>query len=289
MALAAAPGQARAAVGIVDVRAVLPQGPHLFGEQVPAEVDVLVNTERVDPADLDVSAHFAPYALVGSSQREETREGSVVRVRYRYTLACSSLGCSTGSKRERAVTFSPAVVRYRDREGKARSTDVPWPAFRLVSRSADPSLRPQSATDARRAIPIDVLRVLPASVAAPSPTYYLPPAVLAALLLAGSLAALAAAAALGWPVLVHLRGADEDDAAPLTPLEQAVASVEAAARNGAGTPEHREALALLARELRRSGLTDLAGQARRLAWSEQPPSSGSSRDLAAHARERLSG
>ena len=185
-ALALAPAPAVAAVGIVDASAVLPQGPFLFGQRVTAEVDVLVNTKLVAPSAVDADARFEPYALIGSPVRTETREGSVVRVRYRYVLGCSSLACTTGSKRERTVTFAPVVVRYRDRQGTARKATVRWPAFRLVSRSRDPQSRPQSASDARRAIPIDVLRVLPASVTAPSPTYHLHPAVLAALLLAGA-------------------------------------------------------------------------------------------------------
>ncbi len=288
LALAPAP-PAFAAEGIVDAGAALPQGPFLFGERVTADVDVLVNTKLVAPSTIDADSRFEPYALIGAPLRTETRDGSVVRVRYRYVLGCSSLACTTGSKRERTVTFAPVIVRYRDRQGTARRVIVRWPAFRLVSRSSDPRSRPQSASDARRAIPIDVLRVLPASVAAPSPTYHLPPAVLAALLLAGAVGAALGAAALGWPVLAQLRGIDDADAVTLTPLEQAVATVETAAERGAGTPEHREALALLARELRRAGLTDLAGSARRLAWSEQPPTAAASSDLVTRMRARLSG
>lgn len=287
--LALAPAPAVAAVGIVDASAVLPQGPHLFGERVTADVDVLVNTKLVAPSAIDAGARFEPYALIGAPARTETREGSVVRVRYRFVLGCSSLACTTGSKRERTVTFAPVIVRYRDRQGTARKVIVHWPAFRLVSRSNDPQSRPQSASDARRAIPIDVLRVLPASVTAPSPTYHLPPAVLAALLFAGAAGAVLGAAALGWPVLAQLRGVGDADAVPLTPLEQATATVATAAERGAGTPEHREALALMARELRRAGLTDLAGPARRLAWSEQPPTAAASSDLVTRTRARLGG
>ena len=197
-------------------------------------MDVLVNTKLVAPSTIDADSRFEPYALIGAPLRTETRDGSVVRVRYRYVLGCSSLACTTGSKRERTVTFAPVIVRYRDRQGTARRVIVRWPAFRLVSRSSDPRSRPQSASDARRAIPIDVLRVLPASVAAPSPTYHLPPAVLAALLLAGAVGAALGAAALGWPVLAQLRGIDDADAVTLTPLEQAVATVETAARARSG-------------------------------------------------------
>ena len=48
--------------------------------------------------------------------------GSVVRVRYRYRLACDSLLCTTGPKRERKVEFPAVRIRYRD--GKGRSHTV---------------------------------------------------------------------------------------------------------------------------------------------------------------------
>ena len=67
----------------------------------------------------------------------------------------------------------------------------------------------------------------------------------------------------------------------LTPLEQALAAVDAATRRQPGSAEHRESLAWLGRELRRTNLTELVGRARRLAWSEQAPTADASRQLTA--------
>jgi hypothetical protein len=65
----------------------------------------------------------------------------------------------------------------------------------------------------------------------------------------------------------------------LSPLERALASVEHSSRREPGSAEHREALALLARELRRAGMSELVSSARRLAWSERAPTEADSRKL----------
>ena len=64
LALAAAANPANAAVGIVRLEATLTPSPALFGQPVTAELDVLVNTKKADPASVDSRARFLPYVLV---------------------------------------------------------------------------------------------------------------------------------------------------------------------------------------------------------------------------------
>ena len=119
------------------------------------------------------------------------------------------------------------------------------------------------------------------SIRAPSPSYGLSPIVLAALLFAAALATLLGAVVLARPLYALLRRQDVAGGPELTPLEQALAAVDAATRRQAGSAEHRESLAWLGRELRRTNLTELVGRARRLAWSEQAPTADASRQLTA--------
>jgi hypothetical protein len=84
--------------------------------------------------------------------------------------------------------------------------------------------------------------------------------------------------------VVALARSRTDAVTELSPLERALTSVDHAARREPGGAEHREALALLARELRRAGMSDLVGSARRLAWSEQAPTEADSRKLVAEVR-----
>lgn len=285
LALGGLPASAYAAPsGIVRTELTLPTGPYLFGEQIAPAVDVLVNTELVDPKALRVQTRFFPYELVTAPRRTVTREGHVADVRYRYVLACTTLQCLTGSKLQRRIQFSPVRIAYRDRAGHDRKRSLPWPAVREISRVGDDRLRPATASEARLDLPLDPLLQFPASVVAPSPSYRLRPLPLGVLLAVLALAALIGAGVLARPLLVLLRRKRDTAGPELTPLGQALDAVDHAARRHAGGPEHREALALLARELRRAGQPDLVRAARRLAWSEQAPGAAASRSLVAEVQ-----
>ena len=283
--LVAAPAPAAAAVGIVRAQVSLPPDPYLFGQEVTADVDLLVDTSLVDPETVLVRAHFGRFQAVTEPARTVTSQGRFSRIRYRYRLTCDSLGCAAGLEKPRELTFPPALARYETREGKALSTTVDWPPVSLVSRIGDALQRPETATEARQQIPIDILLRLPISVVAPEPTYTSNTRLLAALLFATALAVFVVAAFVARPVVANaLASRRGTDTAEVTPFERAVARVETAARREPGSPEHRESLALLARELRLAGLTDLVERARRLAWSEQAPTAAESRELATEAR-----
>jgi len=279
LAVAASAGAADRPVHVVTT---VSPGPHFFGDQIRADVDILVDTKRLDPKAVRVDTKFDPYTRLARPQRIRSADGSTTRLRYRYVLTCDTFACLTGAKTERTIHFAAATIRYRDRHGKAGKLIARWPRFRFVSRFGGPRYLPRTPAEVMRGIQYSsdpVVRLF-ASVRAPSPSYRLNPIVLAVLLFAAAFAALLGAGVLARPLYALVRR--QEVAGPeLTPLEQALAAVDAATRRQPGSAEHRESLAWLGRELRRTNLTELVGRARRLAWSEQAPTADASRELTA--------
>jgi hypothetical protein len=282
VALGLLPASGSGAVGIARMQAALEPSPILFGQWLTATLDVLVNTKVADPGTVEPRARFFPFVLVASPRRDERRDAGLVRIRYSYRLACDSLACLTGSKRERKLTFPAALVRYQDREGHARRVTATWPELRLVSRVGSESPF-RSLTTTSTLFNLTPLLQLPADVSAPTPTYRFAPTTGSLVLLAAALLALAGALWLMLPIVARWR-AKTEAVVQLSPLERALGAVDDTARHEPGSAEHREALALLARELRRAGRTELVQPARRLAWSEQAPTAGASRELVTQVR-----
>ena len=276
-----------ASAGAVDrpihVVTTVSPGPHFFGDPIQTDVDILIDTKRLDPKAVRVDTKFDPYTRLARPQQMRSDDGSVTRMRYHYLLTCDTFACLTGDKTQRTIHFAPATIRYRDRQGKAAKLIARWPRFRFVSRFGGPRYLPQTASEVSRGIQYtsDPIVRLFASIRAPSPSYRLNPIVLAVLLFAAALAALLGAGVLGRPLYALVRRQEVDGGPELTPLEQALAAVDAATRRQPGSAEHRESLAWLGRELRRTNLTALVGRARRLAWSEQAPTADASRQLTA--------
>lgn len=276
-----------ASAGAVDrpihVVTTVSPGPHFFGDPIQTDVDILIDTKRLDPKAVRVDTKFDPYTRLARPQQMRSDDGSVTRLRYHYLLTCDTFACLTGDKTQRTIHFAPATIRYRDRQGKAAKLIARWPRFRFVSRFGGPRYLPQTASEVSRGIQYtsDPIVRLFASIRAPSPSYRLNPIVLAVLLFAAALAALLGAGVLGRPLYALVRRQEVDGGPELTPLEQALAAVDAATRRQPGSAEHRESLAWLGRELRRTNLTALVGRARRLAWSEQAPTADASRQLTA--------
>ena len=287
LAAAAASLAVAASAGAVDrpihVVTTVSPGPHFFGDPLQTDVDILIDTKRLDPKAVRVDTKFDPYTRLARPQRMRSDDGSVTRMRYHYLLTCDTFACLTGDKTQRTIHFAPATIRYRDRQGKAAKLIARWPRFRFVSRFGGPRYLPQTASEVSRGIQYtsDPIVRLFASIRAPSPSYRLNPIVLAVLLFAAALAALLGAGVLGRPLYALVRRQEVDGGPELTPLEQALAAVDAATRRQPGSAEHRESLAWLGRELRRTNLTALVGRARRLAWSEQAPTADASRQLTA--------
>ena len=267
----------------IHVVTTVSPGPHFFGDPIRADVDILIDTKRLDPKAVRLDTKFDPYTRLTRPQRIRSDESSTTRLRYHYLLTCDTFACLTGDKTQRTIHFAPATIRYRDRQGKAAKLIATWPRFRFVSRFGGPRYLPQTASEVSRGIQYtsDPIVRLFASIRAPSPSYRLNPIVLAVLLFAAALAALLGAGVLGRPLYALVRRQDVAGGPELTPLEQALAAVDAATRRQPGSAEHRESLAWLGRELRRTNLTELVGRARRLAWSEQAPTADASRQLTA--------
>jgi hypothetical protein len=134
----------------------------------------------------------------------------------------------------------------------------------------------------------DPLVRLFANVRPPEPSYRLGSTTMGLLFFAAALACLGAAAVVGRPIVAELRARRGRRAGiEATPLERALELVEGTARRHAGEPEHREALARLARELRQAGMRDVAPAARRLAWSEHSPSRSESDELTRSVRAAM--
>jgi hypothetical protein len=284
---AAVSAPAHGAFGIVRAETTLPGGPYRFGEAVTADLDVVLNTKLVEPDGMRAAVRFAPYEIL-SEERSTTDRGSATRVRYRYVLQCATLACTLApTKRQRQIAFDPAVLSYVSRDGRKRRTSVRWPRVVLVTRVTDEGSRPQTASEARQ-LPIDPLVRLPLSVESAPPTYRVRPGTLAIVLFGLAGIALVGAALLARPLLAALRRKEAPEV-PLSPLEQAVAAVETAGQRGPGSADHREALALLARQLRRDGLTELVNASRKLAWSEHAPTAAASRELTSDVRAWMGG
>jgi hypothetical protein len=282
-ALALAAGAGAADRRPIHVVTTISPGPHFFGDPIRTNIDILVDTNRLDPKRVRLDTKFDPYTRLGPPQRSRADDGAVTRLRYRYVLTCDGFACLTGQKTERTIHFAAATIRYTDHSGKQGKLIAKWPRFRFVSRFGGPRYLPQTASEVTRGIQYsnDPLIRLFASIRAPSPSFRLNPVVFATLLFAAALAALLGAGVAARPLYLLVRRQDLDAGPELTPLERALAAVDAATRRQAGSAEHREALAWLGRELRRTNLTELVGRARRLAWSEQAPTADASRALIA--------
>jgi hypothetical protein len=264
-------------------------GPHLFGDRVQVELAVLVDPDRVDPDAVHVGVTFDPYAQVGRVDHSVDSAEGVVRLRYRYTLECLSDACLPDvGKAEKTIALPPATVRYRTRKGAAHNFAVRWPRFREIARFVIPKdLSSNFEIRTRLQFQNDPIVRLFARTAPPPPSYPLAPALLAALLAAAALACLAGAAVASRPLLAALAARRAQREERVTPLERALELVDRTSRRSPGTPEHREALGRLARELRQAGLRELVAPARRLAWSEGTPSRDESEALTRRVRSEL--
>ena len=249
----------------------------LVGEPVTAVAEFLVDPGRVDPSTVRVDGGFEPLTLAAAT-RSETGNDDLVRVRYRFRLACSSPAC-VPSDVTRELELPPGRVVYLrraplgDELPAVRSQDlVEWPAVTVASR-----LGPFDVEQARWRAELGTL---------PEVTRRASPGVLAAALFGGSaLLALLGLVLLGSQLRVRRavpEAAEEEQR--VTALERALAGVSSA--NGMGD-DRRRSLERLARELSATGRGELAARARRLAWSPRGAPRPEVESLAADVRAVL--
>ena len=270
----------------VRATAVLVPAAALFGDTVTARVRLVTDTSFVQPASLRIRGSFGPYREVSRPVVERRRVGSTEEVLWTTTLRCLGNPC-VPKKEGKRVTFTPARVSYSIGQGSdaSRSLSVAWPSLLVYSRvdqvevaALDPRGEPPWKGDYR---------------SLPAVSYRTAPGLVAAGLYGVGGLLLAGAAALLVP-LVRRRPEEvveeEEEPEPLvwlTPLEQALALLEQEPRGEGEVEPRRQALELVSEALGGRGERDLERAARRLAWSEAPPPTEATRELARKVRDLL--
>jgi hypothetical protein len=254
----------------VTVTGTMEPRTHLFGEPVIATIEALFDPSRVRAGTVRVEPGFRPYEVI-EEERVESQAGDLTRVTHRYTLSCTRIGC-TPNREKRQFEFPMTSVFFTIvGVGQAQDT-VQWPPLEVVSRLGPFDLdEPRWRADTRHL---------------PEATYRVAPLALAVGLFAAAAALVAAAIAL--VALVRPRPTAEEEEAVAaerrSPLERALELAELHSQDGS-TPEQRKALERLARELGHVGHGELAGRARRLAWSPAAPDRADVHALASDVRE----
>lgn len=258
---------------------------HVFAEPVAATVEVVVDTDQVDPDRVRIETEFLPYDVKAEREGREER-GRFVVLRREFLLRCLRLGCipeilpsaageaETGRGERRAIRLPAARVLYEDDEGKTKLLQkAAWPEVVSVSR-----LKQSDVPQFDRFIFKTGVTPLPEA------DYRISPAALGLGLLAAALALLALPAVLLVRWLRARRPVPVVVAEPeLTPLERALRLVEWANERANGA-ERREALEHLAVELEGDERAELVRSARTLAWSPASPSPEDAGRLVADVR-----
>ena len=238
--------------------ALLTPEQHLFGDSVRARVELIVDTERVDPDSVEIGANFEPYRELRPVELTRSEDGTITKLRYDYVLGCLVSRClPRGTGR---VELGGVAVNYLRRgESEPSAATVEWVPIRAAGR-IDPNELEQAALRSD-------LRDLPSASYRVSPrTVELVALVLAVLFAVG--AAILILRLLPLDRLATRLGARFVD--KRAPLEQALELVRESAASGS-PEEERRALERLAVELRRTRNPALAGDASRLAWSQPVP------------------
>jgi hypothetical protein len=269
----------------VRATAALLPAAALFGDTVTARVQLVTDTSFVQPDSFRIRGSFSPYRQVSRPVVERRRVGSTEEVVWTTTLRCLGNTCVPKKKGKR-VTFAPASVTYAIGQGSdaSRSLSVAWPSLLVYSRvdqmevaALDPRGEPPWKGDYR---------------SLPAVSYRASPGLVAAVLYGAGGLLLAGAAALLVP-LVRRRPeevVEEPEPEPvvwLTPLEQALALLEREPRGDGEIEPRRQALELVSEALGERNERDLERAARRLAWSEAPPPTEATRELALKVRGLL--
>jgi hypothetical protein len=243
----------------VRARATAAPAAHQFGDRVVAEIELMLDPRRVDPASVTLDPDFDPFSVVERSRRRSESEGAVL-LRHRFTLTCLRVACLPG-RTPREFPLPEAGVDYRLRSGESRRISLEWP--RLTGASRLDAL--ELAETPRQPFRADLTP--------PDASFRVDPGRLAGLLLGVALLLVAVAAALLSPELRRLlliRARRRDPLAGMTPLQRALMLVERALASG-NADDQRKAIDRLARELRRAGDDELSAATRQLAWSARAP------------------
>jgi hypothetical protein len=258
-AAASAPHQPRGKA--IAVYAPLRPTVQLFGAPVAGEIVVLVDRRRIDPASVSVRARFSPYEPAAPPRADRRDVGGATRLRYAFTLRCLAVDCvPRGQAKSFKLPEARVVYALRTAPGRKRSVLVKWPALEVLSR-----VNPQAFANADESPYASHLVPLP------QPSYATAPAALfGAVFGIGGLLLGAGALCFGRWLVARRPAVAAEAAAPLSPVDAALALVAAAQHSGDETAL-RKALERLADELGTDGRPDLAVAAHELAWSPAPP------------------
>jgi hypothetical protein len=281
---------------VASVQGTLQPDVHLFAEPVVAQVDVVVDRDKVDPADVTVKTDFKPYEKIDATEVTRQDIGRFTHLRYRTTLRCLDINCipptvkgvqaaspqtpelplfPENQQREEKTSyrFPPVLVTAGDEPDAEMLGRASWPPLRSLSRINwdDPKVVGQHFPFVSTVTPL------------PKTTYRISPTLLGVLLLG------AAVALVVLPLLYLVRSRRSrreptaDRGPSLSPLERALALVEWASRRPS-VEERREALEALAYELD-ADAEQTASRARAQGWSPPSPEPGEMTELVAAVRE----
>lgn len=270
-------------VGRIEARGTLTPRVVLFADTVTARVDVTARRAQIDPRSLRFRGNFAPWDLAGPPQRTIRENPVATHVRVVYRLRCFAVSCAPPPGGPLTTRFAPLAVSYRrvadPPSAEPRTLTVRWLPVTVHTR-LDFEEQQRGSTPWRADL-----------VAPPPASYRVRPSLAGA-----SLAAVAGVFGLAGLLLLYrarprrrVSGEpDEADAAPpaRAPLELAFEVLERpSGANGAA--DRRRALQLIAAELLARDAGTLAGEARALAWSADPPGSTAARAFARQVRSSV--
>jgi hypothetical protein len=255
----------------------------LFGDDVAARIDLVVDRRRADPDKVHVRTPFSPLEPV-AHRTQRWNVGPLTYIRKTWTLRCLSPLCAqkepsfaaglSGAKGSgrRATALQPAQIVYLGTPHRTLNLD--WPTVEWLSRI--------NRTEEASGTYFYHVELVP-----PPVSYAITPG---RLIVFGTLALLvlvAIPAAIVWRRIVDRRRAREPEAEPeLPPLERALQLLERAASDS-DEVARRRALELVAVELHRHGREELSGEARALAWQPPAPPADDAGALGARVRSTI--
>jgi len=105
---------------------------HLFGDTLTANLAVVADTKWVDPRQLIVQAHFAPYKPIHAPQVLRLHYGRFEQITWTWKLRCLDSACVPHvppSDKYRTFSFTPAHISY----GKQYDLQAYWPRVEVLS------------------------------------------------------------------------------------------------------------------------------------------------------------
>ena len=240
----------------------------LFGDPLEAKVSVVADRKWVDPANLRILVHFAPYQKLGPPTETRSGSGRIQQITWTWTLRCLTTKCIPATyttELSRVFRFRPARIVYRSPGGRIRyAFDARFQPVQIGSQLSPHMVRDIFKKEVGHAWQFGLSPV-------PAPHYRLTPdlAYWLAIGLACLLGATGLALATRWTLRFRQPAPARATAGPASPLESALTLFFWARANNDDTLQ-RKALERVADELP-FDVHDLSETAHALAWSPETP------------------